>query len=930
MFKMMGNIIWNLLTSGKSHDKRNLSDYTIRYLLLNFTSIFGFIFLIYFVFDNYDKGIYVDAGICIGMAVIAFIAFIIARTEAAHVVPIQLIISFYIVFCVLLIWSGNSQGMNFLFIYLFPPLTLMLQDLRRSIIYSIILFVAVCIELFIPNVSNFTYAADIAGKILINYILIVGIAITVEAARAAKERSNHKLTAKLIEETNRAEAATLAKSNFLANTSHEIRTPMNAILGMVELILRRNISQETYIDAMSIKQAGESLLSIINDILDFSKIESGKMEIVSGDYYFESLINDVVNIIRMRIGDKHIRLITNIDGAIPAKLYGDMIRIRQILLNILSNAVKYTESGYIKLSAVPEINGKGILLHFEVSDTGQGIKKNDMNRLFGDFTRLDSHRNHEIEGTGLGLAISRNLCRLMGGDISVYSKYGEGSIFTINIPQKIQDMQPIAKLEKSESKQVLLYERRNVYRESLIYSLTNLGVPFTVASSEDVFEKLKKEDWAFAFVAPDIAERLLTFLNEEHQKTTMVILANLESDSLFQKIPMLKVPANTAIIAKVLNGVKTDFIREKTTQRFTAPTAKILIVDDLSTNLAVAKGLLSPYQLDITTCTSGREAISLVQQTCYDLVFMDHMMPDMDGIEAVAAIRVLGDFPEGEYFKTLPIIALTANAVTGMKEMFLQRGFNDYISKPIEMSKLDTIIGAWIPENKRVQAGAGNTGAGKTDIRGGEPPPSSDDYPQLTRIGIDVKKGIAMTGGTDAGYRKVLASFCKDALKRLPGLEDVPGEGDLPLFTIGVHALKSAAATIGATDIAKQSKDLELVGNAGDLKTIERTLPGFHRDLKSLTEQIGLTLGSAETEKNGGTLGGVLPRHIPLLTTLQAALENKNIAAIDSILTELEKEPFDEKTKERLAEISDSVLMTEFEVSIEKTINLLNIAESSH
>ena len=390
-----------------------------------------------------------------------------------------------------------------------------------------------------------------------------------------------------------AREANVSKSDFLAKMSHEIRTPMNAIAGMSELLLRRELPQGALNEAQDIKQAANNLIAIINDILDFSKIEAGKLEIIPAGYLLSSLINDTANIIRMRLTDKPVKFFTSIDENLPDNLLGDAVRIRQIILNLLSNAAKFTNEGQIGLSISLEKKEKTrIWLKFAVSDTGIGIKPEDQAKLFSDFMQVDTKRNRNLEGTGLGLSITRQLCIAMGGNISVISEYGKGSEFIAIIPQEIDPNLPLTLVGK--------FDKRENYSGQ---STAGNAIPFTI------------------------------------------------------------------------------------------PKARLLIVDDLATNLKVAEGLLAPYKAAVDTCLGGAEAIELIEQYGYDLVFMDHMMPEMDGIETTALIRERGF--------TIPIIALTANAVSGMKEMFLEKGFNDFLTKPIDLSKLNEILEYWIPAEKR-------------------------------------------------------------------------------------------------------------------------------------------------------------------------------------------------------------------------------------
>ena len=378
------------------------------------------------------------------------------------------------------------------------------------------------------------------------------------------------------------EATSRYKSEFLARMSHEIRTPMNAILGMAELALREKNFERTQEHLYTIKKSGTNLLSIINDILDFSKIESGKLEIVPVDYLFSSLIDDVTNIINIKVQESQLEFRVDIDDTIPKALFGDEARVRQVVLNIINNAVKYTSEGFVALSAkCREVDADNMILIIEVADSGRGIKAEDLDGLFKDFVQLDRGANKGIEGTGLGLAITQNLIAAMSGDISVRSEYGKGSTFTVTLPQGISHKEPLA----------------------------------------------------------------------------------------FDSTILL----------------------------FNAPSARVLVVDDVVINRTVAKGLLTMYAMQVHTCESGEEAVKAVQAEEYDIVFMDHMMPGMDGVEATAAIRSL----EGERFQTLPIVALTANAIAGVEEMFLTSGFSDYLSKPINSRKLNEMLRKWIPEKKQ-------------------------------------------------------------------------------------------------------------------------------------------------------------------------------------------------------------------------------------
>ena len=495
----------------------------------------------------------------------------------------------------------------------------------------------------------------------------------------------------------KAEASSKSKGEFLAKMSHEIRTPMNAITGMAELALREDMPDAARGHVFTIKQAAVNLLAIINDILDISKIESGKMEIVPAPYLFSSLINDVISITRMRFIDSQICFITNIDSNIPNLLFGDETRIRQVLLNLLSNAEKFTESGFVSLTVMAQPEENMVNLVFTIEDSGRGIKQEDIEKLFGEFIQVDLTNNRDIEGTGLGLAITRNLIQAMGGDISVSSEYGKGSVFTIMLPQEVRGKEKLAAVQNPEKKQALVYEPCKVCADSIIFTIGNLGVKCTLALDEAEFrEKLAGGLYSFVFIAAAKYESNRDFCLEYESSVKIILLAGFGESVSEKSLVALTMPAHSIPVANALNetanasGYSPD---NESPVRFTAPSARILVVDDISTNLKVAEGLMLPYKMQIDTVLSGSKAIEAIKNNNYDLVFMDHMMPVMDGIETVALIRKTN--------KQLPVVALTANVVSGMREMFIEKGFDDLLSKPIDVSKLDDILIRWLPKEKR-------------------------------------------------------------------------------------------------------------------------------------------------------------------------------------------------------------------------------------
>jgi len=719
-----------------------------------------------------------------------------------------------------------------------------------------------------------------------------------------------------------AREANSAKSDFLAKMSHEIRTPMNAITGMAELALREDMSQTVHDHIITIKQAGNNLVSIINDILDFSKIEAGKLEIVPVNYMLSSLINDTVNIIRTRIMEKPLRFFTNIDGTIPNNLIGDEVRLRQILINLLSNAVKYSEKGFIGLTITADKrDDKQVRLRISVSDTGKGIKPEDQIKLFDEFVQVDMKKSQNVEGTGLGLSITKLLCIAMGGDISVESEYGKGSIFTALIPQGIESGAPFAAVEEPEKKKVLVYEGRAVYARAVSWSLENMGVPHTMVTNQDDFTAaLHREEWFYVFSGYGLYEKIAMIIEQGGfpggKKPPLALMVEWGTEAYIPGVRFVSIPVQSLSIANVLNGMADNkgYLKTSGVIRFTFPSARILVVDDISTNLKVVEGLLAPYRATVDTCLNGLQAIELVKHNEYDIIFMDHMMPEMDGIETTAIIRLW----EKEYQKIgvtrniVPIIALTANAVVGMREMFIENGFNDFISKPIDVSKLDEILDRWIPrEKKGTEHPSPEPRSRYPVIRNPEPRTPIPIIP-----GIDTAKGILMTGGTVTAYMQVLSLFCKDAQDRLPLLQKTPEADTMSAFITQVHALKSASASIGAQEISSMAADLEAAGKAGDMVFIREHLPSFAHLLAELARNIEKTMGTEEPEKQKPLDASFLIPHSSLLHELADAMSSQKISEIKRILNTLDQQTEDSRLREILGRISNQVFMAEFDSAL--------------
>jgi signal transduction histidine kinase/CheY-like chemotaxis protein/HPt (histidine-containing phosphotransfer) domain-containing protein len=732
------------------------------------------------------------------------------------------------------------------------------------------------------------------------------------------------LIKELREAREKAEQSTKAKSLFLARTSHEIRTPMNAIIGMAELLLREELPPNVYDEALEIRRAAYMLLSIINDILDFSKIESGKFEITEDEYQCTSLINDVISITRTRLAEKHIRFITNIDSHIPAVLTGDEARLRQMLLNLLSNAVKYTDEGNITLTvdAAPA-DEQRIGLRFEVSDTGRGIKEEDMANLFSEFTRLDN--TGMIQGTGLGLVIARQFARLMGGDIIAQSEYGEGSVFTAFIPQQVTDPSPFAVVKNPESKTVLLFERRALYAASIAYTLKNLSVPYNMVNTlESLFEELKSDAYRFVFVPALFLEQTSAVLQERalqgwESHPTLISLSSFNLGQDRRSVRALIMPAYALSIANILNDVsdsKDPSYEPVEDVRFIAPDARVLIVDDVVINLKVARGLVAPYKMQIDCCTSGAEALRLVQEKAYDLVLMDHMMPDMNGVETLKAIRVLED----AYVQTLPIVVLTANAMKGMRQEYLDYGFQDYLMKPIDIARLDAVLAQWIPHEKQLKdkhvpsLTKDNDKVGRGKWR-----------EELQYIeGLDIEDALTHVG-TMENYLEVLKQFCAEMQGYIEGVGLSLAVADWATYALRVHSVKGAFATIGVKSIADWAKTLELAAKEGNTALCQEQTSEFCDATSAMRERLCGILPSDEQALVGSDAAPMVDAAFikEKLEALYVACYNFKSDDAEALINTLNQVSFKERWYDTLSGIRQLVGGYEYEAAGQAIQDLL-------
>jgi signal transduction histidine kinase/CheY-like chemotaxis protein/HPt (histidine-containing phosphotransfer) domain-containing protein len=721
---------------------------------------------------------------------------------------ISIIVVFFIFYPIMFFSAGGYQsGMPSFFVFAVVFTVFMLEGRKVLVIVlmEVVYYTGLCLvayrhpEWVIPFKTEIGYMTDtLLGMISVSAILGIILFFQLKLYNSQREELQEAYR-NLEEQTRLAESVSKAKSDFLARMSHEIRTPLNAILGFSEVELQKDLPKETQINIGKVYHSGAHLLEIVNDILDISKIESGNFEISPADYDFPGLISDTVQLNIIRIGSKPIEFRLELDETIPTKLHGDELRIRQVLNNLLSNAFKYTEEGEVRLRVTWERREDKAWVHFAVQDSGRGIKKENIERLFVEYAQFDTTTNQRIEGTGLGLPITRGLVEAMDGSISVESEYGAGSVFRVTLLQEIADAAPIGR---------------------------------------------------------EITENLMAFHFIEDRNRSR---------------------GNTLIRAWM-------------------PYGKVLAVDDLETNLDVMKGLLMPYGLQVDTVLSGREAVDCIraEEVRYDLVFMDHMMPEMDGVETVRIIRNEIGSP---YARQVPIVALTANAVEGNREMFLSSGFNDFISKPIDIKRLDMVLNQWIRDKQNtatlreaeIQAREraetprqDNSGKGRMEA-------GAENRWLLDHSinGIDFAAAMRLYGNSGTAYMEILKSFVTHTPPLLEKMDT--HTTSLPDYTIEAHGLKGSCGVICAKEAADLARELELASKEGKLDLVGRKHEELRRMALELTEQLKTLLEEWEAGLSPEAKERRGEPERALLARLSAATGQFNSIETEDVLEELEQ-----------------------------------------
>ncbi len=628
-----------------------------------------------------------------------------------------------------------------------------------------------------------------------------------------------------------------SKDDFLVNISHEIRTPINAVCGMSEAILQEELPESVRGDIVDIQAAGRNLLSTVSNILDFSELQSGKMEPVEESYNITSTITDIINMAVTKDNGKKLELIVDCDAALPSNLVGDEQKLRRIVMNLLDNAIKFTQEGGVVMRITFRKEEYGINLIVEIRDSGIGISPANMEKIFGSFSQVDSKRNRKEGGVGLGLSITHALVQNMGGFLTVESTEGQGTAFRFAVPQKVLDETPIVSVRNKGNLYAACYINmdkygspvvREGYERSIRHMAEQFGIMFRICRNLPELKRRRQlENYSHVFIGWEEYCEDRAFFEELARELTVVLVMDYgQEPEAGSNMMRIYKPFTVLSIAAVFNGQRTmqpEELHGDIRHRFVAPDAKVLVVDDNAMNLKVMARLLLPYRIRTVSALGGQEALEKINTMEYDCVFLDHMMPDMDGVETLHRLRQ----KPGAYFQSVPVIAFTANAIGGAREMFMEEGFNDFIAKPIELSVLERMLRRYIPKQKQLpvaeaaetqaaeQTAAGNAAqtAGTEDAaaQDGNGGAGTDGLEALARAGINVKTGLSYCGDRE-GFRDIVRMYHEQGAARNEQLAKLYAEENWKDYAIAVHALKSNSKGIGAEQLAELALQLEMAG----------------------------------------------------------------------------------------------------------------------
>lgn len=810
-------------------------------------------------------------------------------------------------------------------------------------------FLTMSYNLIFVSGKKLGFDALLVSRTLLHYatVFLAGYLLRLAVRRNAKEKKQAEERIQGLEEINRR------TEDFLTNVSHELRTPINVVIGLTSVLLKDEKDEGKRQDIFSIQQAGERLFGQIEDILDFTEIDTGRIKISKDAYMFSSLVNDIITSNRLSERTDLPEIIFDIDAGMPSVLIGDGRKLKKIINHLLDNAVKFTKEGgvYIKISALRR--PYGINLCIQVSDTGIGIDEEGLEKIKEKFYQSNSGRNRRAGGLGLGFPIVHGLVAAMEGFMQIESRVDGGTDVFISIPQKTSDDAPSMAVADKNGLCIACYLKpekykalrvREFYDEMISNLAAGLDVAFHRAYDMDGLEMLlSRYQLTHIFLGKEEYEENSSYFENLDLLIQVVVIA----DSSFtpkknSRTWLLRKPFYGFQVLSILDAKPFEDAEDGSEKYLLCPDVRALVVDDEPMNLMVAEGILGNYGMQVTTAHSGMEAIGLCQQEMFDLIFLDHMMPGMDGVETLHQIRK----QQTDLDKKFVVIAFTANAVSGAKEMFLSEGFDEFISKPIENTELERVLKKTLPKSayrfadeaayakmkeerdkkrrtaadtakEAEQKAAGETGGG-----------AEDPAERLKAIGVHTEAGLAYCQDDMEFYQEMLGQYVEDAEEKAAGMEQFYAQEDWANYQIIVHALKSTSKMIGVDDVSEMAKEAEGAAKSSDADYIHahhgELLDVYRNKVRQISEILGDAGAGAESVDEENLSAVSAEELVAKLAELKDVLVTFEVTRAEMLLAEMNEMAYrGEPVRGMLHEIADDVEDLEYDMACEKAVALI-------
>lgn len=740
----------------------------------------------------------------------------------------------------------------------------------------------------------------------------VAIAIALNVVLLMIEK-NFKVAETEIDKSREIEKnAGLAKARFLANMSHEIRTPMNSIIGLSELVLKEDMDDVTRNELNVIKKSAYDLLEIIDDVLMYSKLDSGKVKLVNVDFRFDELLKQVLNSISSNMANKDLKVRVKIEHNIPRVLNGDDMRIKQIFMRLVFISLSLTDNGRLMISIDCKRDVKNEKASFicRVSDTGCGLSQYDLDAILGAYDTYDSRQNSNLKGIGLKFCICKELLDLMGGSMQIRSIDGVGLESEFSFDCAITNPEPMIYVEDGEKKNVLIYINDNREYNTWKAIMEGFRIRPDYVNSYFAFDKaVKNKKYDYIFVPNETYTLLENIISSYCTSDYTYVVANSsQSFGDFDKCRIVRHPVSSLSVVDVLNNQwkAEDYILNREVVDFDGSGAKVLVVDDNGVNLKVANGIFKAYNIDIDMAKSGEEALKKLENNDYHIVLMDMVMPEMSGEETLKRMRMSVKTSTRE----VPVVALTANTGGNIREEILEKGFQEYLAKPIKQRYLTQCLVAFLPPGILKQKSAENKPEKKKKVE------------KEPKVLVDYKAGLDAMGGSEETYNLVLKTFVSENSAKLERLDEMSKEADLKIFTTTVHGIKSSLASIGAKPSSEYFKELEFAGKDNKRDVIETKLENAKHVLSEVLSDVCNHVGISKPVVNINEATGEVKEESAdnkleefrkdFALPFKEAVETMDIELCKTLLGEIEGKSFGVAVDGSLKEIREAFELFDF------------------